>query len=99
MQESSPTSESSTSLSLLERARTSDPDAWQRLVRIYGPLVVAWLRSGGLHEANILDVSQEVWQAASLAMPRFRRDPDSGSFRGWLWTIARNKANDFHRSR
>ena len=31
-----------TPLSLLERARTNDADAWRRLVELYRPLVLFW---------------------------------------------------------
>ncbi len=35
---------SSTSTSLLRRVKARDPDAWQRLVNLYGPLVYRWAR-------------------------------------------------------
>ena len=41
---------STTSLTLLDRARAADPDAWQRLVSLYSPLVFSWMRRGGLGE-------------------------------------------------
>ena len=39
-----------TSLSLLERARNRDSEAWRRLVELYSPLVFFWARRAGLAE-------------------------------------------------
>lgn len=86
-----------TSLSLLERARGSDQEAWRRLVQLYSPLVFSWARRAGLGDADAADLVQEVWQAVAGALPRFRRDEHKGTFRGWLWTVARNKVHDHFR--
>jgi RNA polymerase sigma-70 factor, ECF subfamily len=88
-----------TSLSLLERVRANDPGAWQRLVRLYSPLVFFWARRAGLAEADAADVVQDVWLAVAQALPRFDRKRQGGTFRGWLWTIARNKLTDHFRNR
>src|SRR5437868_592372 len=50
-----------TSLSLLQRARQKEPDAWQRLVILYEPLVRHWCRRGGVAAQDIADVTQEVF--------------------------------------
>src|SRR5262245_24749444 len=94
-----PSDPGTTSLSLLERARGRETDAWQRLVDLYGPLVFAWARRSGLNETDAADLAQEVWQAVAAALARFQRDEHSGTFRGWLWTIARNKVHDLFRAR
>ena len=88
-----------TSLSLLARAMANEADSWQRLVRIYSPLVFFWAQRSGLHEADAADVVQEVWQSVATALPRFERDQHAGTFRGWLWTITRNKLRDHFRRR
>src|SRR5438128_1435742 len=36
-----------TPLSLLERVRANDPEAWRRLVELYQPLVRCWCQRGG----------------------------------------------------
>lgn len=92
-------SSSGTSLSLLERARVQDPEAWRRLVQLYSPLVFSRARRLGLGDADAADLVQEVWQAVAAALDRFRRDPQAGTFRGWLWAITRNKLNDHFRAR
>ncbi len=89
---------SATSLTLLERVRAADPDAWRRLVHLYSPLVYFWLRKAGLGEADAADLLQEVWASVATALDRFQRDADRGTFRGWLWTIARNKMRDHFRA-
>jgi len=93
-----PSDPGATSLSLLERARNREGDAWRRLVELYNPLVFAWARRSGLNDPDAADLVQEVWQAVTTALPRFRRDEHTGTFRGWLWTIARNKVNDLYRT-
>ena len=88
-----------TSLSLLERARNQDSEAWCRLVELYSPLVFYWARRAGLADADAADLVQDVWQSVSVALVRFRRDERSGTFRGWLWTIARHRFTDHFRKR
>lgn len=85
---------SSTSLSLLDRVRARDPDAWQRLTDLYGPLVYHWCRRCGLGTQDSADVFQETFAAVAANIDSFRRDARGGTFRGWLWTIARNKVRD-----
>jgi RNA polymerase sigma-70 factor (ECF subfamily) len=56
------------------------------------------MRRAGLREADSADRVQDVWHAVAAAFNRFRRDQHSGTFRGWLWTIARNKIRDHFRA-
>src|SRR5207253_3239494 len=88
-----------TSLSLLARLRENDPEAWRRLVGLYGPLVLHWGRRAGLGGADAADLLQDVFRAVSGAIGRFRRDRPADTFRGWLWSIARNKLRDHFRDR
>lgn len=87
----------STSRSLLDEARHADPAAWERLVKLYAPLVATWCRGWGVAEQDMLDVLQEVFSSVSSHLGRFRKDRPSDTFRGWLLTIARNKARDHFR--
>ncbi len=86
-----------TTSSLLERARAADPEAWRRIVRIYGPLVYGWARKAGLQPSDASDVVQEVFSAASRYLGRFRKREPGDSFRGWLWTVCRSKIQDHFR--
>ena len=79
-----------TSLSLLERARTRDDEAWERLHRLYQPFVVFWCGRWGVREEDRDDVAQEVFRAAVNNLSNFRRDRPGDSFRGWLRGITHN---------
>lgn len=89
----------STSTSLLARVKMQDPEAWRRLVKVYGPLVYRWCRRAGLGVDDASDVCQEVFLAVAANMTNFRRDRPRDSFRGWLCTICRNKTMDHFRRR
>ena len=80
-----------TSLSLLQRARGRDPEAWRRLLRLYRPLVLFWCRRAGVRDADAEDVAQEVFAAVAAGLSGFRRVGPGDSFRGWLRGIARNQ--------
>jgi RNA polymerase sigma-70 factor (ECF subfamily) len=86
-----PEHQESTPLSLLERARGQDPEAWRRLVELYQPLVHYWCRRGGLRGPDAEDVAQEVFAGAATGLADFRRDRPGDTFRGWLRGITRNQ--------
>ena len=88
-----------TSLSLLERARTRDAEAWRRLVQLYTPLVHFWCRRSGVTPGDVEDVTQEVFAASAQALERFRRDRPGDTFRGWLHGITRNHVLTYLRRR
>jgi RNA polymerase sigma-70 factor (ECF subfamily) len=100
MSEPSPaaSSPSDTSLSLLARAKVNDVQGWQKIVDLYSPLVFFWCTRSGLRREDAADVLQNVWQAVAGHLSQFQRKRD-GAFRGWLWTITRNKLNDHFRLR
>ena len=87
-----------TSPTLLEKLRSPDrPDAWERFVRLYTPLLVAWAARQGLRGADAEDLAQEVLVKLLRLMPDYRRGSGQ-SFRDWLFTVTRNQAVD-HRHR
>jgi RNA polymerase sigma-70 factor (ECF subfamily) len=89
----------STSQSLLDRAKAMDQEAWGRVVDLYGPWVYGWCRRLKVPVADAPDVVQEVFRAIHQGLPTFRLDHDLGTtFRGWVWTITRNKVSDFFRA-
>jgi RNA polymerase sigma-70 factor (ECF subfamily) len=88
---------SSVGASLLVRLREGQAGAWERLVRLYGQTVYAWCRGAGVSEVDAADVSQEVFAAVARRIADFRRERPGDSFRGWLWTITRNKVRDHWR--
>jgi RNA polymerase sigma-70 factor (ECF subfamily) len=90
---------SATSRSLLARVQADEPQAWDRLVALYAPLVLHWCRRQGLQDQDAADVFQEVFQAVVSHVAGFRRDRPGGTFRGWLRTITQNKLRDHFRKR
>ena len=88
-----------TSLTLLGRLRGNEPDAWSRLVFLYGPLVQAWSARRGVVGADAEDVAQEVFRAVAGGLAGFRRDRPADSFRGWLFGVTRHALlRHFHRA-
>lgn len=90
-------SSGATSASLLQRLKTRDSVAWERFVDLYGPLIFYWGRRHALHDDDAADVLQEVLAAVARNIDRFHQAPERGRFRGWLWTITRNKIRDHRR--
>ncbi len=87
-------SEPSTSASLLQRAQQGEAEGWHRLAQVYGPLVYAWARRSGCQAADAADIMQETFAAVAKALPTFDHQRPNATFRGWLWTITRNKIRD-----
>jgi RNA polymerase sigma-70 factor (ECF subfamily) len=87
----------SLSSTLLNRVRQMQPDAWSRLVEVFGPIVYRWCRQSGLSGHDASDVVQEVFASVSRGIGNFHRSQADQSFRNWLATITRNRVRDFHR--
>lgn len=87
---------SGTSLSLLARANLNEAESWRNIVELYSPLAFFWCQRAGLNREDAADILQNVWQAVASHLGQFERQRD-GAFRGWLWTITRNKLNDHFR--
>jgi RNA polymerase sigma factor (sigma-70 family) len=78
--------------SLLVRIRDArDHEAWAQFVTAYAPLIYAYGRRRGLQDADAADLTQEVLQVVSGAIRSLEYDPQRGSFRGWLFTVVRNR--------
>jgi RNA polymerase sigma factor (sigma-70 family) len=82
--------------SLLVRIRDQqDQAAWSQFVEIYAPLIYGFARKHGLQDADAADMAQDVLRAVLRGAGRLDYDPKRGSFRGWLFTVVRNKLRTF----
>lgn len=85
-----------TRASLLVQIRDgSNHEAWGEFVRLYGPVVYGFARKRGLQDADAADLMQDVMRSISAAIGRLDYDRNQGTFRGWLFTITRNKVFNF----
>lgn len=81
--------------SLLVRIRDRrDRQAWAQFVDLYGPLVYGFGRRQGLQDADAVDLMQDVLRTVAGAVGPLDYDPRRGTFRGWLFTVARNRLRD-----
>ena len=88
-----------TRLSLLVRLRDpADAEAWRTFIDVYAPTVFAFARRNGLQAADASDITQEVCRNVSSAMRSFQYDADRGRFRGWLFSVVRNRLKMFRRT-
>ena len=80
-----------TSVTLLERVRSGDEEAWHRLFNLYGPLVLHWCERWGVTGPDADDVRQDVFRAVAGGLENFKRDRPGDTFRGWLRIVTRSK--------
>lgn len=86
-----------TSVSLLERIRHRDGDAWERFVELYCPLVYDACRRCHVQPADADDIAQEVLQSVARSIGGFQKQNATDTFRGWLYRIVQNKVRDHFR--
>lgn len=87
--------EGSTSTGLLRRLRAGDNQAWDDLVKRYGPLIYGFARDAGVPASDIDDILQLVL----LGFVRRAATLKATSFRGWLRVCTQRRAADYHRRR
>lgn len=89
-----------TRASLLVQLRDGgNAEAWGEFARLYAPVIYGFARKRGLQDADAADLMQEVLRSVSGAVNRLEYDPRRGTFRGWLFTVTRNKVFNFLESR
>ena len=72
-----------------------DEQAWSQFVDLYAPVVYRYARRQGLQDADAADLTQEVLRGVARSVERQGYDPGRGSFRNWLFTLARNRVRNF----
>ncbi len=81
-----------TRITLLNRIRDSeDGDAWSEFAQLYGPVIYGFARKRGLQDADAADLVQDVLRSVARNAEKLNYDPKRGTFRGWLYTVTRNK--------
>jgi RNA polymerase sigma-70 factor (ECF subfamily) len=85
-----------TRVTLLARLRNgNDTQAWQEFVHLYGPIIYRFARQRGLQDADAADLMQDVLRSVARHVGQWHYDRRKGTFRGWLYTITRNKIYNF----
>ena len=78
---------------LLELAKRSDV-AWSEFLEVYEGAIIRYCISRGLQEADARDAAQAVYTAIHKKMGSWDHDVNRGSFRAWLFRVARNVTVD-----
>jgi RNA polymerase sigma factor (sigma-70 family) len=85
-----------TRASLLLRIRDpKDALAWSDFVQIYAPVLHAYGMKNGLQDCDAADMTQDTLRNVFRAAPEFVYEPTRGTFRGWLFAVARNEVHRF----
>lgn len=89
-----------TRVSLLARLKDpADHDGWQRFFDTYARVIHALALKAGLSSSEADDALQETLISVAGEMPGFDYDRSRGSFKGWLFRIARRRIADQFRKR
>jgi RNA polymerase sigma factor (sigma-70 family) len=89
-----------TRASLLVQLRDgANHPAWLEFAKLYGPVIYGFARKRGLQDADAADLMQDVLRSVSHAIARLDYNRNQGTFRGWLFTITRNKIFNFFSAR
>ena len=89
----------STTGTMVAGLKDFNSETWNRLVRLYTPLVYHWCQKLDVRPDDIPDVVQEVFKSVAENIGKFQKDKSQGSFRGWLRVITRRKAIDLYRKK
>jgi RNA polymerase sigma factor (sigma-70 family) len=86
--------------SLVQRlSNLEDHRTWQEFFETYWRLIYSVARKAGLDEFEAEEAVQETVISVVRKIPQFRYDPNIGSFRGWLLTLAKWRIADQFRKR
>ncbi len=89
-----------TRASLLKRVKNwEDQASWQEFYQTYRRLIQGLAEKSGLTKAEAEDVVQETMVEVAHKMPTFEYNPERGSFKTWLFQLARWRILDQLRKR
>jgi RNA polymerase sigma factor (sigma-70 family) len=71
--------------------------AWEQFYRAEAPGLLRLARGYARVGTDPQDGAQAIWQAIIIRLPALRFDPDQGSLRAWLMTVARHALIDLER--
>lgn len=85
-----------TRASLLVRIQDpNDSEAWQQFFDLYAPVIYGFARKRGLQDADAADLMQDVLRSIVSAAGCLNYDPAKGTFRGWIYSVTRNRIFNF----
>ena len=93
-----PDTPGATSWTLLDGAGRGDPASRERLVHLYGPLVLHRYLAR-VHPQDTEDLFQEIFMTVFARLADFQCRREGKAFRPWVYAIARNKIGDYLRGR
>lgn len=79
-----------TRTSFIAGLQTANPSDWDRLIRLYQPLLWHWARQEGVSPQDFDDVCQDVFRVVVARIGAFVPRDQTGAFRSWLRAITRN---------
>lgn len=86
---------SRTHWSLVRRLKTGgDEQAWRDFYAEYGPLLHSLALKCGLSREEAEEAVQDTVTSVFKSLPGFRADPTAGSFKNWLFRLARWRINN-----
>ena len=83
---------------LLHRVRDGrDQRAWEEFFALYAPVLEGYARARGLRGADAEEIRDQCLAVVVERMPSFEYERARGTFKGWLFGIARGKVVDWLR--
>lgn len=79
---------------LLVRLGQRSDDAWGEFLAVYERAILRFCQRRGLQESDARDVTQEILTAVYKRVDSWDFDKSKGTFRGWLFAVARNTVLD-----
>ena len=76
---------------LLRGVRETDQTAWERMVRLYHPMVYGWCSRSGLQPNVSSEVCQDISRSVASNIVHFRREQPGDTFRGRVRRVTQRR--------